>query len=109
VQKEGKKATKRVARTVIFQVVERLLPSGAFDPGFSRIGSAKYLDPENGSFTNLTANAGEGTCLVGNLGKRVSQSRHNQLLRRILVGGGITSPQLPSGGGFAIARYWAGK
>ncbi len=28
---------------------------------------------------------------------------------RILVGGGITSPELPSGGGFALARYMPGK
>jgi uncharacterized delta-60 repeat protein len=154
VMKEGKKVTKSVGRTVHFQVVERLLPSGAFDPGFSRIGSAKYVDPENGSFTDLTADSSERTYLVGNLGKRVSQAKHNHLLRRtfvlarlrpkgtydrgfgdrgsvrtgfggpssasatqveidpqgrILVGGGIISPELPSGGGFAIARYFAGR
>ena len=28
---------------------------------------------------------------------------------RLLVGGGITSPQLPSGGGFAMARYLTGR
>lgn len=28
---------------------------------------------------------------------------------RILVGGGITTPELPSGGGFALARYMPGK
>jgi len=28
---------------------------------------------------------------------------------RILVAGGITSPELPSGGGFALARYLPGK
>lgn len=42
---EGKKVVKSVGKTIRYQVVERLLPSGAFDPGFSRIGSAKYLDP----------------------------------------------------------------
>lgn len=154
VVKEGKKVTKRVGRTVRFQVVERLLPSGAFDPGFSRIGSAKYVDPANGSFTDLTADAAERTYLVGNLGRRVSQNPHNHLLRRtfvlarlhpkgtydrsfgnrgsvttgfggpssasatqveldpkgrVLVGGGIISPELASGGGFAIARYLTGK
>jgi uncharacterized delta-60 repeat protein len=154
VMKEGKKVSKRVGKRITFQVVERLLPSGAFDPGFSRIGSAKYLDPENGSFTDLTADSQERTYLVGNLGKRVSQAKHNHLLRRtfvlarlrpkgtydrgfgdrgsvrtgfggpasasatqveldpqgrILVGGGIITPELPSGGGFAIVRYFAGR
>ncbi len=147
---EGKKVIKRVGRTIHYQVVVRLLPSGAFDPGFSRIGSAKYLDPEAGSFTDLTADAGERTYLVGSTGKRVSPSPHNQILRRtfvlgrltpkgtydrgfgnrgkvntgfggpssavatqvaldtkgrILVGGSIVTPELQSGGGFAIARY----
>jgi uncharacterized delta-60 repeat protein len=151
---EGKKVVKRVGKTIRFQVVERLLPSGAFDPGFSRIGSAKYLDPEAGSFTDLTADAGERTYLVGSVGKRVSPSPHNQILRRtfvlerlapkgtydrsfggrgkvttgfggpssaiatqvtldakgrILVGGSIITPQLQSGGGFAIARYLPGR
>jgi uncharacterized delta-60 repeat protein len=147
---EGKKVVKKVARTIRYQVVVRLLPSGAFDPGFSRTGSAKYLDPESGSFSDLTADAGERTYLVGNLGKRVSPSPHNQTLRRtfvlgrltpkgvfdhgfgrrgkvttgfggpssavatqvaldakgrILVGGSVITPELASGGGFAIARY----
>jgi uncharacterized delta-60 repeat protein len=151
---EGKKVIKRVSKTIRYQVVERLLPSGAFDPGFSRIGSAKYLDPEAGSFTDLTADAGERTYLVGSDGKRVSSSPHNQTLRRtfvlgrltpkgtydrsfgsrgkvttgfggpssaiatqvtldakgrILVGGSIITPQLQSGGGFAIARYLPGS
>jgi uncharacterized delta-60 repeat protein len=151
---EGKKVVKRVAKTIRYQVVVRLLPSGAFDPGFSRIGSAKYLDPENGSFVDLTADAGERTYLVGSDGKRVSPSPHNKILRRtfvlgrltpkgtydrgfgrrgkvttgfggpssaiatqvtldakgrILVGGSIITPQLQSGGGFAIARYLPGS
>jgi uncharacterized delta-60 repeat protein len=87
---EGKKVVKRVGKTIRYQVVERLLPSGAFDPGFSRIGSAKYLDPEAGSFTDLTADAGERTYLVGSVGKRVSPSPHNQILRRTFVLGRLT-------------------
>jgi uncharacterized delta-60 repeat protein len=147
---EGKKVVERVGKTIRYQVVVRLLPSGAFDPGFSRTGSAKYLDPESGSFADLTADAGERTYLVGSLGKRVSPSPHNQALRRtfvlgrltpkgtydrgfgtrgkvatgfggpssavatqvlldgngrILVGGSVITPELPSGGGFAVARY----
>ncbi|MBS1892843.1 MAG: hypothetical protein JST59_16230 [Actinobacteria bacterium] len=151
---EGKKVIKTAYRTIRYQVVVRLLPSGAFDPGFSRTGSAKYLDPESGSFSNLTADAGERTYLVGNLGKRVSPSPHNKTLRRtfvlgrltpkgtydhgfgtrgkvdtgfggpssamatqvvldgkgrIVVGGSVITPELPSGGGFAIARYLPGS
>jgi uncharacterized delta-60 repeat protein len=151
---KGKKVVRSVGKTITYQVVERLLPSGAFDPGFSRIGSAKYLDPAAGSFTNLTADAGERTYLVGSTGKRVSPSPHNQILRRtfvlgrlvpkgtydrsfgnrgkvttgfggpssavatqvtldakgrILVGGSVITPQLQSGGGFAIARYLPGR
>jgi uncharacterized delta-60 repeat protein len=147
---KGKKVIKRVGKTIRYQVVERLLPSGAFDPGFSRTGSAKYLDPEAGTFADLTADAGERTYLVGNLGQRVSPSPHNQTLRRtfvlgrltpkgtydhgfgnrgkvttgfggpssavatqvaldgkgrVLVGGSIITPELQSGGGFAVARY----
>jgi uncharacterized delta-60 repeat protein len=87
---EGKKVIKRVGRTIRYQVVERLLPSGAFDPGFSRIGSAKYLDPERGSFTDLTADPGERVYLAGSTGKRVSPSPHNQIVRRTFVLGRLT-------------------
>jgi uncharacterized delta-60 repeat protein len=147
---KGKKVVKTVGKTIRYQVVVRLLPSGAFDPGFSRTGSAKYLDPESGSFSDLTADEAERTYIVGNLGKRVSTSPHNQALRRtffvgrltpkgsydrsfgrrgrittgfggpssasatqvlldakgrIMVGGSVSTPELQSGGGFAIARY----
>jgi uncharacterized delta-60 repeat protein len=87
---EGKNVIKRVGRTIRYQVVERLLPSGAFDPGFSRIGSAKYLDPERGSFTDLTADLGERVYLAGSTGKRVSPSPHNQIVRRTFVLGRLT-------------------
>jgi uncharacterized delta-60 repeat protein len=151
---EGKKVAKRVSKTIQYQIVERLLPSGAFDPGFNRTGSAQYRDPQRGSFTDLTGDAGEATYLVGSTGKRVSTAPHNQTLRRtfvlgrlnpkgaydhtfgrrgkvntgfggpssavatqvaldakgrILVGGAIVTPELQSGGGFAIARYLPGR
>src|SRR5262249_28866209 len=67
---EKKKVHRRVGHEIQYQVIVRLLPSGAFDPGFSRIGSAKFLDPKNGSFSDLTGNAGDRTYLVGNFGKR---------------------------------------
>jgi uncharacterized delta-60 repeat protein len=151
---KGKKVTRRVGKEIQYQVVVRLLPSGAFDPGFSRIGSAKYVDPHNGYFSDLTGNVGDRTYLVGNFGKRVSPSPHNHILRRtfvlgclnpkgkydrgfgkrgkvrtgfggpssavatqvlidgkgrILVGGSVITPELQSGGGFAIARYLPGS
>jgi uncharacterized delta-60 repeat protein len=96
---EGEKVVKKVPKTIRYQVVVRLLPSGAFDPGFSRIGSAKYLDPEAGSFSDLTADAGERTYLVGNIGKRVSPSPHNHILRRTFVLGRLT-PKGPYDRGF---------
>jgi uncharacterized delta-60 repeat protein len=147
---KGKKVIKKVGREIRYQVVERLLPSGAFDPGFSRTGAAKFLDPESGYFSGLTGDEAEHTYLVGNLGKRVSPSPHNHTLRRtfvvgrltpkgvydrtfgvrgkvdtgfggpssamatqvvvdakgrVLVGGSVITPELSSGGGFAIARY----
>ncbi len=151
---EGKKVAKSVRKTILYQDVERLLPSGAFDPGFNRTGSAQYRDPQRGSFTDLTGDAGERTYLVGSTGKRVSGAPHNQTLRRtfvlgrldpkgtydhtfgkrgkvntgfggpssavatqvtldakgrILVGGAVVTPELQSGGGFAIARYLPGR
>jgi uncharacterized delta-60 repeat protein len=147
---EKKKVTHRVGKEIQYQVVVRLLPSGAFDPGFSRIGSAKYVDSDNGYFSDLAGNAGDRTYVVGNFGKRVSPSPHNHILRRtfvlgcltpkgkydrgfgrrgkvrtgfggpssavatqvlidgkgrVLVGGSVVTPELQSGGGFAIARY----
>jgi uncharacterized delta-60 repeat protein len=151
---EGKKVVKSVPKEIRYQVVVRLLPSGAFDPGYSRTGSAKYLDPERGSFADLAADEDERIYLAGSLGKRVSPSPHNQTVRRtfilgrltpkgvydrsfgargrvetgfggpssamatqvaidakgrVLVGGSVTTPELPSGGGFAIARYLPGS
>jgi uncharacterized delta-60 repeat protein len=151
---EKEKVTRKVGKEIQYQVIVRLLPSGAFDPGFSRIGSAKFTDPKNGSFTDLTGNAGDRTYLVGSFGKRVSPSPHNHILRRtfvlgclnpkgkydrgfgvrgkvrtgfggpssavasqvlidgkgrVLVGGSVVTPELQSGGGFAIARYLPGS
>ena len=154
--KDGKKKKvwKKVRVSVRAQTVQRLLPSGAADPSFGRIGKIDYIDPNAGSLSALTADAQERIYLVGRIGKRVSKSPNNPLHRtqflvertlgsgsfdnsfgkggvvttgfggpagsfatqvmfagkgRLLVGGGITSPQLETGGGFAIARYLTGK
>jgi uncharacterized delta-60 repeat protein len=151
---KGKLETVKIPYTVHYQVAERLLPSGAVDPGFSRGGELQWIDPVGGSYTALTANDEEAIYVVGKTSARVSKSPKNTLRRqqfvlskadakgnfdksfgtkgqivtgfggptnafatqvmldskeRILVGGGIVSPQLGSGGGFALARYLPGS
>jgi uncharacterized delta-60 repeat protein len=63
------------------QTVQRLLSSGAGDPGFGRVGRINYTDPKAGSFAALTVDGQERIYLVGRIGKRVSKSRHNPLHR----------------------------
>jgi uncharacterized delta-60 repeat protein len=145
---------KKVRVTISYQVVQRLLPSGAADPGFSRVGKITYRDPKSGAISDLTVDGKERIYLAGKVSQKVTSSRKKALLRtrflltrlnpggatdrsfgkrgvvstgfggtsnsfatqvmldakgRILVGGGISSPQLPSGGGYALARYLSGK
>ncbi|HEY1854964.1 MAG TPA: hypothetical protein VGG40_10285 [Solirubrobacterales bacterium] len=141
--RRGKKSDKE-------QPLVRLLPNGAFDPSFGRIGQIGVLLPPDGSFSALAVDATGRIVLAGRRAKRVSKSPHNPLRRstfwigrltergtfdrkfgkeglvttgfggpsntfatqvvmlskgRMLVGGGISSPQLATGGGFAIAKY----
>ena len=136
------------------QTIERLLPSGALDPGFKRNGRVDIALPKHASLSALAVDPKGRILVAGELTKRVSKSPKNKLRRstfllsrlssggiidrsfgnrgslttgfggptdsfatqvmfdgkgRILVGGGITSPQFESGGGFAIARYLSGK
>jgi uncharacterized delta-60 repeat protein len=151
---EGKKETVKVPYQVHYQEAQRLLPSGAVDPGFSRGGELQWIDPVGGSYTAFTANEAEEIYVVGKTSTRVSKSPKNTLRRqqfvlakaepkgefdksfgtkgqvvtgfggptnafatqvmldakgRILVGGGIISPQFGSGGGFGLARYLPGS
>ena len=153
-KKTGKVENVKVRHNIRVQTVQRLLPSGAADPGFGRVGRINYTDPAAGSLAALTVDSQERIYLVGRIGKRVSKAAHNPLHRtqfllertgsegnydhtfgkegvittgfggpadsfatqvlldkkgRILVGGGITSPELATGGGFAIARYLPGS
>jgi uncharacterized delta-60 repeat protein len=153
-KKTGKTESRSVRVNFQVQTVQRLLASGAADPGFGRVGRVEYTDPSAGSLSGLTADRQERIYLVGRIGKRVSKSPNNPLHRtqflvertlgngnydqsfgakgivttgfggptnafatqvaidakgRILVGGGITSPELESGGGFALARYLPGS
>jgi uncharacterized delta-60 repeat protein len=149
-KKTGKTKVEKVRVRIYVQTVQRLLPSGAADPGFGRVGRVRYTDPAAGSLSALTADQNERIYLVGRIGTRISKSPNNPLHRtqfliertqangnydksfgkngivttgfggptdafatqvaldakgRVLVGGGITSPELESGGGYALARY----
>lgn len=153
-KKTGKTESKSIRVDYRVQTVQRLLSSGAGDPGFGRVGRIEYTDPSTGSFSALTVDNQERIYLAGRIGKRVSKSANNPLHRtqfllartqsngsvdrtfgdkgvvttgfggpsnafatqveidrngRILVGGGITSSQLETGGGFALARYLPGS
>lgn len=144
--KDGKKVSKRIS----YQVIQRLLPSGAADPGFSRVGKITYRDPDFAAIASLAVDGKERIYLAGKVGKKVNSSRKKAVLRtsflltrlnpggatdrsfgnhgsvstsfgttsnsfgtqvmldakgRVLVGGGLSSPQFASGGGYAIARY----
>jgi uncharacterized delta-60 repeat protein len=153
-EETGKIVSEKVRISVKFQAVQRLLPSGAADPSFDRIGTNDYVESGSESISALAVDSKERIYLAGRVGKRVSKSAKNTLRRssftltrteaggavdrsfgkngkvttgfggptssfatqvmldakgRILVGGGIVSPQLETGGGFAIARYLPGS
>ena len=153
VYKKGKDG-KKVQVKISYQVVQRLLPSGAADPGLSRTGKITYRDPKFAAITDLTVDSKERIYLAGKVGEKVTSSRKKPVLRtsflltrlnpggatdrsfgnrgavstgfggtsnsfatqvmldakgKILVGGGLSTPQFPSGGGYAVARYLSGR
>jgi uncharacterized delta-60 repeat protein len=135
------------------QLVIRLLPNGASDPGFGRTGRVVLVGLQHAAFAAVAVD-GQGRLLfAGRITKRVSKKKKNRLRRstflvarmnpdgtvdrsfghkgsvrtgfggpsssfatqvmldaqgRILVGGGISTPLLATGGGFALARYLGG-
>jgi uncharacterized delta-60 repeat protein len=136
------------------QLVMRLLPDGAVDPGFGRTGRVQLVSPKGTSFASLALDRRGNLLLAGRSARRVSKSRKNRLRRstfllarmtengnvdrsfgrrgsirtgfggpsssfatqimldrrgRILVGGGVSTPKLRTGGGYAIARYLGGR
>ena len=134
------------------QVVTRLLPNGAPDPGFGRIGRVRITGLKAASFAAVTVDGNGRLLFAGRVSRRVSKSPRNPLRRstfllarmsrdgdfdrsfghdgsvrtgfggpassfatqvfvdrgRIVVGGGISTPRLSTGGGFAVARYLGG-
>jgi uncharacterized delta-60 repeat protein len=133
------------------QMLMRLLPSGATDPGFGRTGKVQIVGSRSGSFAALAVDAAERILLAGHASRPVPRGgvrRSTFLLGRIkpkgtfdrsfgrrgtvrtgfggpasayatqvllgangrvLVGGIVSDPRLPTGGGFAIARYFGGR
>jgi uncharacterized delta-60 repeat protein len=133
------------------QLVTRLLPNGAADPGFGRIGRINIFPPKHAAFAAVAVDRRGRLLFAGRITKRVApKSKKNPLTRssfllarmnpegsfdrsfgihgsvptgfggpssafatqvtvdakgRIVVGGGVTTPRLASGGGFALARY----
>jgi uncharacterized delta-60 repeat protein len=136
------------------QLVMRLLPNGAADPSFGRIGRIQLVGPKRAALAAVALDGKGRILLAGRVSRRVSKRKQNPLLRstflllrikaeggidrsfgrggtvgtgfggpsnsfatqvildakgRIVVGGGITTPRLGTGGGFAIARYLGGR
>lgn len=135
------------------QLVTRLLPNGATDPGFSRTGKTNVILPKHGAIAAVAVDKRGRLLLAGRVTRRVApKSKKNFVTRstfllarmnpqgpfdrsfgrhgsvrtgfggpssafatqvlvdakgRIVVGGGVSTPQLNTGGGFAIARYLA--
>lgn len=136
------------------QLVIRLLPNGAADPGFGRTGRVQLVVPKHAAMAAVAVDPRGRMLFAGRISRRVSKKKKNPLLRstflvarvnpeggidrsfgrkgsvmtgfggpsnsfatqvmldakgRILIGGGITTPRLGTGGGFAIARYLGGR
>ncbi len=80
-EETGEIVKKRVRISIRFQPVQRLLPSGAADPSFDRIGTNDYVEPKSQSIAALAVDAKERIYLAGRIAKRVSKSPKNTLRR----------------------------
>jgi uncharacterized delta-60 repeat protein len=135
------------------QVVIRLLPNGAADPGFGRTGRVQVSGLKHAALAAVAVDRHGRLLFAGRATRRVSKRDRNHLTRstfllgrmnpegnfdrsfgdkgslttgfggpassfatqvmfdakgRILVGGGVSTPRLGTGGGFALARYLSG-
>lgn len=134
------------------QVVSRLFPSGAADPGFGHAGEVVLNLPSRSAFANVALDARGRLLLAGRVSKAIGKKGKKRIGRssfllarlnpegtvdrsfghrglvstrfrgpsssfatqvmldgkgRIVVGGGISTALLPTGGGYAVARYLA--
>lgn len=73
---KGKKRHRQLVQTL-----ERLLPSGAFDPSFKRTGRVNVALPKHGSLAALAVDPSGRVLVAGRLTKRVSKSPKNKQRR----------------------------
>ena len=67
------------------QTIEQLLPSGAPDPSFERIGRVNVFLPQHGSLSSLAVEPSGRIVVAGKLTKRVSKSPKNKLRRSLFL------------------------
>jgi hypothetical protein len=67
------------------QTIEQLLPSGAADPSFRRIGRVNVFLPKHGSLSTLAVDSSGRIVVAGRLTKRVSKSPKNKLRRSLFL------------------------
>ena len=67
------------------QTIERLLPSGAADPSFRRIGRVNVFLPSHGSLSTLAVDSRGRIIVAGRLTKRISRSPKNKLRRSLFL------------------------
>jgi uncharacterized delta-60 repeat protein len=72
-------------RRVRVQTIEQLLPSGAADPSFRRIGRVDVFLPKHGSLSALAVDSSGRIIVAGRLTKRVSKSPKNKLRRSLFL------------------------
>jgi uncharacterized delta-60 repeat protein len=67
------------------QTIEQLLPSGAADPSFRRIGRVNVFLPKHGSLSTLAVDSSGRIVVAGRLTKRISKSPKNKLRRSLFL------------------------
>ena len=81
-QENGQESNKsRSGTTSGYQTVQRLLPSGAADPGFGRVGRINYTDPRPARSRPARSTARNGSTSSGGSASGSRKSPHNPLHR----------------------------